>query len=76
MVTGELAADGMSGSQEFGNGHPMQELTGAIRTTTTMSVVGRCMRAIGTTKTMAITTTTVVITIVAKLGHSLGHSLA
>lgn len=63
MATGELAADGMSGSQGFGNSHPTQELTGAIRTTTTISVAGRCMKAIGTTKTMAITTTTATITI-------------
>ena len=46
----------------------MQEPTGAIRTTTIISVAGRCMKAIGTTKTMAITMTT--ITIIANLGHS------
>jgi hypothetical protein len=68
MVTGELAADGMSGSLEFGNAHPMQELTGAIRTTTIISVAGRCMKAIGTMKTTAITTA--MITIVANPAHS------
>jgi len=65
MATGELAADGMCGFQGFGSGHLMRELTGAIRTTTIISVAGRCMKAIGTMKTTAITMTTVMITIVA-----------
>jgi hypothetical protein len=60
MATGEIAVAGMSGSLEFGNGRPTRELTGAIRTTTTISGAGRCMRAIGTTKTMAIITTTII----------------
>lgn len=55
----------MSGSRGFGNGRPTRELTGAIRTTTIMSVAGRCMKAIGTTKTMGITMTTVVVMMIA-----------
>jgi len=63
----------MSGSPGFGNGHPIREPTGAIRTTTATNKAGRCMKGTGTTKTTAITTimviTTMVITTTSKSGH-------
>src|ERR1700754_2234599 len=63
MAIGEFAADDITGYRESGSGRPTRELTGAIRTTTIINVGGRCMKAIGTTKIMAITTTTVTIAI-------------
>src|ERR1700733_2534009 len=62
MATGDNAADDMSGSPASGNDRLTREPTGVIRTTTIMSVAGRCMKVIGIAKTMAITTKTMVIT--------------
>jgi len=52
----------MYGSPAHGNGHRIPAPTGAIPTTTTTSKAGRFMEDIGTTKTMAIATTTTIIT--------------
>jgi hypothetical protein len=61
MATGAHAAGGMSGSPAPGNDRPTREPTGVIRTTTIMTVAGRCMKVIGITKTMAITAKTMAI---------------
>jgi hypothetical protein len=58
MAIGDHAAAAMYGSPGFGNGHPTREPTGVIRTTTILTVAGRCTEAIGTAKTMETTTTT------------------
>ena len=69
MAIGEFAADGIFGCREFGNGHLMRELTGAIRTMTTISAAGRYMKAIGTTKTTAIIMTMAAVMTIANPGH-------
>ena len=60
--TGESTADGMSGFLVCGSGLRMPELTGAIRITTITTMAGKCMKAIGTMKTMVTTTMTITTT--------------
>jgi hypothetical protein len=55
----------MSGFLADGIVRHMRALIGAIRTTTTTSKAGRCMKATGITKTTAITTTAAMIAITA-----------
>src|SRR5580704_5012701 len=62
MGTGEFGAGVMYGFLACGSGLRMQELIGAIRTTTTTPTAGTCMRAIGIMRTMAITMMSTTVT--------------
>ena len=64
----------MFGGLAFGSVRRMRELIGAILTTTTTSKAGRCMKAIGTTKIMAIIMTTVTVVITTKLSRAKGST--
>lgn len=67
MATGEFMAGGMYGFRACGSGLLMLGPTGAIRTTITTPTAGRCMKAIGTMRTMAtITMSTMTIITVAR----------
>ena len=62
MGTGEFGAGVMYGFLACGSGLRMQELIGAIRTTTTTTMAGTFMRAIGIMRTMAITMMSTTVT--------------
>lgn len=56
-ATGDTPEDVMSGYQACGGGLHMKALTGRIHIGTTIPMAGVCMKAIGTVRTTATTTT-------------------